>query len=154
MIKRPSVLSFRLENYGPAGSHRAATSDRAELRAAIAALECQLWGTEGWYTVTVATDSTYVVDGITDWVPRWKLRQWTKATGEDVANKDLWKRLLQLVNEQGQAGCEVSFWHIRREDNEQADRFAKLGATYPEKDAYHRCCLEKSEANFRPYIPE
>jgi len=139
-VEHPSVLTFRLENYGPDGYHHVATSNRAELRAATAALECRLWGTEGWQIVTIATDSTYVVEGITKWVPRWRLRQWIKATGEEVANKDLWTRLLHLVNEQAQAGCEVGFWHIDRNLNHRADRYARLGATHSEVDVYKRRC--------------
>jgi ribonuclease HI len=154
LIQRPSALTFRLENYGPDRSYHVATSNRAELRAATAALECQMWGTEGWHTATIATDSTYVVEGITKWVPRWQLRQWTKATGEEVANKDLWKRLIHLVNRQAEAGCEVCFWHVSREHNERADRHAKLGATKPETNTYDPCWLEKDERDFRPRISE
>lgn len=79
-----SSWSFRLENQGPDGNYYAATSNRAELRAATAALEGRLWGTEGWRYVTIATDSTYVVKGITEWVPNWKFHQWTKSTGEEI----------------------------------------------------------------------
>ena len=79
-----SSWSFRLENQGPNGNYYAATSNRAELRAATAALEGRLWGTEGWRYVTIATDSTYVVKGFTEWVPNWKFHQWTKSTGEEI----------------------------------------------------------------------
>lgn len=88
-VTHPSVIRFRLEDYGWDGNYHVATSNRAELRAATAALESRLWGTERWRYVTIATDSTYVVDGITDWVIKWKARDWSKSTGEAVANKDL-----------------------------------------------------------------
>ena len=83
----PSISMFRLENQGPDGNYHAPTSNRAELRAAAAALEARLWGKEGWRCVNIATDSVYVVQGITEWVPTWKARQWTKSNGEDVATK-------------------------------------------------------------------
>jgi len=128
-----------------------ATSNRAELRAAIAALECRFWGTEGWTHVTIATDSTYVVNGITEWVPKWKARQWTKATGEDVANKDLWMMLLRLVNKQARKGCSVRFWHISRIHNEQADQLAKSAANSREKEDYRTRDLGKIEAHFHAH---
>jgi ribonuclease HI len=148
----PSGLCFRLENRGWDGNIYAATSNRAELRAATAAPECRLWGTEGWRQATIATDSTYVVDGITDWVVKWQARDWTKSTGEDVANKDLWKRLLHLVNEQTHHGCEVIFWHINRAYNDQADRWAKSAADRPEIEEYKEFDLVETEATYRPRI--
>ena len=108
-----------------------------------------MWGTEGWRTVTIATDSTYVVEGITDWVARWKSQQWTKMTGEDVANVDLWKRLLRLLNKQAERGCEVRFWHIAREHNVQADELARKGAENRRRDAYKVCDLTRAEASRR-----
>ena len=148
----PSGISFRLEHRGCDGRYYVATSNRAELRAATAALECRLWGTEGWSCATIATDSTYVVEGITDWVVKWKAQQWTKRTGEDVANRDLWERLLYLVNEQARNGCQVRFWHINRAFNDQADRWAKRGADQPEADGYSVINLEESQGGYRPYI--
>jgi len=150
----PSIYVFRLENQGPDGNYHAATSNRAELRAATAALEGRLWGTEGWRYVNIATDSTYVVKGITEWVPNWKARQWTKPTGEDVANKDLWMRLLDLVNKQARTGCEVRFWHINRGHNAEADKWAKAGACRPDVERYEECDLEQSAAKYRPRIME
>jgi ribonuclease HI len=149
-----SSWNFRLENQGPDGNYHAATSNRAELRAATAALEAQLWGTEGWRFVTIATDSTCVVKGITEWVPNWRARQWTKATGEDVANKYLWMLLLSLVNKQARKGCEVRFWHINRENNTKADMWAKAGATKPEVDRYWGWDLVQLEAAYRPRVME
>jgi ribonuclease HI len=122
------------------------------LRAATAALESRLWGTEGWRYVNIATDSTYVVKGITEWVPKWKARQWTKATGEDVANKDLWILLLGLVNKQARKGCEVRFWHIDRGLNTLADEWAKVGASHYEVDRYKEWDLAQLEALYRPRI--
>lgn len=147
-----SSLNFRLEDQGPDGSYHTATSNRAELRAAVAALEIRLWGTEGWRFVTIATDSIYVVKGITEWVPKWKARQWTKATGENVANKDLWMLLLGLVNKQARKGCEVRFWHINREDNAQADMWAKAGAIHPAVDKYEEFDLVQLENEYCPRV--
>ena len=80
-------------------------------------------------------ESTAIVDGITDWVDKWKDRQWTKSSSEDGANRDLWARRLHLVNKQARKGCEERFWHLSRALNERADRWPKLGAEY---SAFHR----------------
>lgn len=150
----PSIYVFRLENQESDGNYHAAISNRAELRAATAALECRLWGTEGWRYDNIATDSTYVVKVITEWVPNWKARQWTKLIGEDVANKDLWMRLLGLVNKQACNGCEVWFWHVSRGHNTETDKWAGAGACQPDVERYEECDLEQSAARYRPRIME
>lgn len=61
---------------GPSGLTSRQTSNRAELRAVIAALQYRVWyhrkyGTkpgEGREKVIIATDSQYVVLGITEWI--------------------------------------------------------------------------------------
>lgn len=86
------------------------------------------------------------MNGITAWVHRWKARGWTKATGEDVVNKDLWVMLLHLVNKQAHAGCEVRFWHISRTRNTQADHRAQVGADLSEEEDYRARDLVRTEA--------
>ncbi|KLD71200.1 ribonuclease H, partial [Xanthomonas hyacinthi DSM 19077] len=65
------------------------TNNRMELMAAIMALEtlsepCQ---------IVLHTDSQYVRQGITEWMPGWVRRQWKTAGGDPVKNRDLWERL-------------------------------------------------------------
>ena len=43
--------------------------------------------------VTLTTDSTYVMKGITEWIRNWKQRGWKTAAKKPVANVDLWQRL-------------------------------------------------------------
>lgn len=65
------------------------TNNRMELEAAIVGLS----NASG--DITVHTDSSYVINGITKWVNGWKRNGWmTKAKGE-VLNKDLWERLVE-----------------------------------------------------------
>lgn len=65
--------------------------------------------------------------------------------GEIVANVDLWKRLLRLLNDQAERGCEVHFWHISREHNVQADQLARIEAERSKRDAYKARDLTRSE---------
>lgn len=72
------------------GSESNTTNNRMELTAVIKALEL----TEG--PVEIFTDSQYVKNGITIWSIRWMSNGWKSSTGR-VKNQDLWKRLLELV---------------------------------------------------------
>lgn len=65
------------------------TNNRMELMAAIQALEALTRPCE----VTLNTDSKYVLQGITEWLPNWKRRGWKTASRHPVKNEDLWRRL-------------------------------------------------------------
>jgi len=43
--------------------------------------------------VELYTDSKYVLDGVTAWMPKWRLNGWKTATKKPVANQDLWQQL-------------------------------------------------------------
>lgn len=69
------------------------TNNRMELTAVISALESNLSERE----MTIYTDSAYVVSGITRWVIGWKKNKWKTSQKEDVLNKDLWERLVDVT---------------------------------------------------------
>ena len=71
------------------GGDPATTNNRMELFAAISALEALPEGSR----VTLYTDSTYVRDGITSWLPRWVQNGWRTSDRKPVKNQDLWRRL-------------------------------------------------------------
>ncbi len=74
------------------GAEGATTNNRMELQAAIAALEyVQDW--EPTDTITLHSDSQYVLKGITQWIKGWKRKGWKTAQGKPVLNKDLWQVL-------------------------------------------------------------
>ncbi|KAI1841654.1 hypothetical protein JX265_009331 [Neoarthrinium moseri] len=114
-----------LEREGPYGQVFPHTSERAELRAVIAALEWRYWYREGWEAIVIATNSTYVVDGATNCVKGWLDNDWWTADGFKVENRDLWKYLLQLLRLYGMHGCEVMLWRIESMYNGRADQLAK-----------------------------
>ncbi len=65
------------------------TNNRMELSAA-----CEALGkVKGDDLITIHTDSSYVVNGITKWVHGWKRNGWKTKTKDDVLNKDLWMEL-------------------------------------------------------------
>lgn len=109
------------------GGENPTTNNRMELLAAIKALEtlkrsCQ---------VELHTDSQYLRQGITQWLPNWKRKNWKTAGGSAVKNKDLWQRL----DEQAARHDIEWYWvkgHAGDPGNEKADELANLGVTDPE----------------------
>lgn len=125
----PQIISDRLENRGPFGDNSIQSSNRAELRAVIAALRFRHWPIEGFNTMTIATDSEYVVQGSTKWAKAWSRYGWKTRGGTDVKNKDLWEMLLAEVERLYYYGLSVNFWRIPREWNQTADVAAKKAAS-------------------------
>lgn len=74
------------------GNEAQTTNQRMELTAVLRALEA-LPG-----HVQVVSDSTYVVNCFRDkWWRGWRARGWKNSKGEQVANQDIWKPLIELV---------------------------------------------------------
>lgn len=71
------------------GGEPATTNNRMELMAAIAALEALTRPCK----VALTTDSRYVMQGIEEWVPKWRANGWKTADKKPVKNQDLWERL-------------------------------------------------------------
>jgi ribonuclease HI len=101
------------------GGEATTTNNRMELMAAIAGLEALKRRSR----VRLTTDSRYVKDGLTQWLPRWQARNWQTVDKKPVKNVDLWQRLaaaaarhdLQLHWVRGHTG------HV---ENERADALA------------------------------
>src|SRR5580658_7202740 len=101
------------------GGEAATTNNRMELMAAIMALEALTKPSH----VKLHTDSQYVKDGITKWLPQWEARGWKTADKKPVKNVDLWQRLREAMKPH-----EVEFiWvrgHSGHPENERADALA------------------------------
>ncbi|KAH6647790.1 hypothetical protein BKA67DRAFT_398129 [Truncatella angustata] len=112
------TIGFPLEHCGPGGELHDPTSNRAKLRAVIAALEFRPWHVEGWHRIVIATNLKYVVDGAVSFMPLWVRRRWRSARGgrRMVANRDLWEELHGAIENLRKHGTEVSFWLITRKD--------------------------------------
>ena len=70
------------------GFEPATTNNRMELLAAIGALETL----KRPMPVRLHTDSNYLRNGITTWLPAWKSHGWRTADKKPVKNQDLWQR--------------------------------------------------------------
>ncbi|KAK0746074.1 hypothetical protein B0T18DRAFT_438143 [Schizothecium vesticola] len=142
-----NVMSGRLEEEGPFGDTYLATSNRAGLRAVVAALRLCDWQGDGFDDITIATDSTYIVDGTTSWTQAWFRNGWKTGAGQDVKNKDLWELIQAEVEIWAKRGLTVKFWRIPREWNTGAKCAAKAVAnkTASASDWILVLCLEHED---------
>lgn len=104
------------------GGEAATTNNRMELTAAIRALEAL----KRPCRVALYTDSQYVRQGITEWLPNWVARGWKTADRKPVKNQDLWQRLDALAREH-QVEWHWVKGHAGHPENERADELARRG---------------------------
>jgi ribonuclease HI len=104
------------------GGEPLTTNNRMELTAAIEALTALKKPCE----VELHTDSKYLMQGMTEWLPGWKARGWRTADRKPVKNDDLWMRL-----DEARRRHKVRWrWvkgHAGHELNERADALANRG---------------------------
>ena len=99
------------------------TNNRMELMAAIAGLEAL----NEPCTIMLQTDSQYVRQGITEWMPGWVRRHWKTAGGDPVKNRDLWERL-HAATARHQIDWRWVKGHSGDPDNERVDVLARTAA--------------------------
>jgi ribonuclease HI len=99
------------------------TNNKMELSGAIAALE-KIADVPG--AVRMFTDSTYLIQGITQWVWGWRKKGWRTAAGGEVLNRDLWERLFGLTGARGPKGIDWHWvrGHVGTAGNERCDEIA------------------------------
>lgn len=119
-----AVLRWRNEEYEIWGSETHTTNNRMELTAAIKALE----SLKRPVKVVLYTDSTYVKEGITNWLPTWKARNWKTAAKKPVKNVDLWQVLEEVVDKHDVKWSWVK-GHAGHPENERADALARRGVS-------------------------
>jgi len=101
------------------GAETATTNNRMELTAAIEALRAL----KRPCRVQLTTDSQYVRQGITEWLPNWKRRGWKTADRKPVKNVDLWQAL-EEATERHEVAWHWVRGHSGHPENEQADALA------------------------------
>jgi ribonuclease HI len=117
-----AILRWRGSEREMCGGEPMTTNNRMEMMAAIQALETLKRPVHA----KLHTDSQYLRDGITQWLPRWKKNGWRTADKKPVKNIDLWQRLDEAL-----AHHNVEFiWvrgHAGHPENERADELARRG---------------------------
>lgn len=102
------------------GGEAQTTNNRMELMATIAALEAL----RGSCDVVLTTDSQYVRQGITEWLPGWVRRGWKTSGGGAVKNRDLWERQAQAATRHAVDWRWVK-GHSGHPENERVDQLAR-----------------------------
>jgi ribonuclease HI len=100
------------------------TNNRMEMMAAIAGLEAL----KRPCRVRVTTDSQYLYKGITEWIHGWRKKGWKNSKKEEVANRDLWERLLELTSKH-QVEWHWVRGHNGHPENERCDELARAAIT-------------------------
>lgn len=98
------------------------TNNKMELKAAIEGLNAL----KQPCAVTLHTDSTYVLKGITEWMPNWKKRNWKTASKKPVQNIELWQALDKAA-QRHQVDWRWVKGHSGDPGNDKADQLANLG---------------------------
>ena len=103
------------------GGIKNTTNNQMELTAVIEALKIIKKSSK----IEIFTDSKYVLNGFTEWLPNWIKNNWKTTNKKSVKNIELWKLLHELAVQH-----EIHWnWvkgHSLNEFNEEADRIAVL----------------------------
>lgn len=118
-----AILQWQDNERALSGGVPDTTNNRMELRAAIEGLKALTRP----MSVELYTDSKYVMNGVTDWMPRWKRNGWQTAAKKPVANQDLWQELDAAI------GAHDISWHWVKGHsgdplNERCDDLARAAA--------------------------
>ncbi|KAJ0285022.1 hypothetical protein COL940_003714 [Colletotrichum noveboracense] len=131
---------FRVDS-GPAHPH---TNQRAELHAAIAALD-----TVKPFCEKGDIGSSYIVEAVgggkrgqSPYMEMWMANGFRTAQGLSIKNLDLWRDVLQRLRDVQNLGSFVEFWLVSKAENQEARELAAAGQS-------RRAAAEEMMASFR-----
>lgn len=122
VLRHPASQSEKEGSGGQANT----TNNRMELMAVISGLEALTRTSE----VEVITDSKYVAQGCSEWMPNWKKNGWRrreKGSWKPVKNVELWQRLDALLARH-RVRFTVVKGHSGHPENERCDELAVAAA--------------------------
>lgn len=115
-----AILKYGTAEKVMSGGAAETTNNRMELLGVISALEAL----KEPCRVELYSDSKYVIDALEKrWVWSWQKRGWIKSDKKPALNRDLWERLLPLVEKHEM----VYHWikgHAETEENNRCDELA------------------------------
>jgi ribonuclease HI len=117
-------------SYGLLSDSLPQTSTRAEIEALCQAIEivCEITDRDFKLShIKIATDSSFLVDAMSQWMERWIENDGAGSNGRQVAHFGVLKQLhdkLDYMEYSDEGGREVQFWHVPREMNREADALA------------------------------
>ncbi|KAF7718360.1 Uncharacterized protein PECH_001045 [Penicillium ucsense] len=125
--------------------HERSTSQIAELLACKTALDLledryetttghPLYGDRP--NVVIKSDSAYLVQGITEYMPKWIQNGYINSSGRPVENQELWREVDRLLTMLETGGMCIKFWLVSRDKNKEADDLARWALRNPESKRY------------------
>jgi len=119
-----AVLRFNQHELELNGGFAPTTNNRMEVLAAIEGLQILTEPCK----VNLYTDSRYLRDAVEKrWLAGWQRNGWQTSQKKPVKNKDLWQRLLPLL-EKHDVSLHWVQGHAGNPDNERCDELAKTAA--------------------------
>mgnify|MGYP006356654633 FL=1 len=107
------------------GGFNDVTNNEMELLAVLKALTYLTRADQPIKRIEILTDSTYVLKGITEWMPNWVKKGWRTASGGPVKNVSLWQAINNLDLRS------VTFTKVKGHSgdvgNDMADKLANQG---------------------------
>ena len=108
------------------------TNNVGEIQAIVRAirLACEMKNVR---KLQINTDSEFTINSVTKWMSGWKKKGWRKADGKEVANKEDFMILDEVLQKAKDIEkVEIKWQHVRGhagvEGNEEADKLAVAGA--------------------------
>lgn len=105
------------------GSDANTTNQRMEVTAAIKGLEALRFPC----MVELFSDSKYVTEGISKWLPEWQRSSWRNSSRKPVKNQDLWQTLAVLLAKHS-VNTHWVRGHSGHPENERCDKMAQAEA--------------------------
>ena len=109
------------------GGMRETTNNQMEMIAVIEGLQALRRRT----TVELVSDSSYVLKGISDWLPNWKKNGWRRREGSQwkpIKNEELWRIIDELAGQHHLVLTHVR-GHSGHPENERCDQLAVSEST-------------------------
>lgn len=116
-----AILRYGTVEKELSGGESETTNNRMELTAVIEALKAL----KKPCNIVLYTDSRYVMDGVNEWMPNWKVNGWrTSNKKTPVKNIDLWQTLESLLEKHKIKWVWVK-GHNGHLENERVDKLAR-----------------------------
>ena len=119
-------------------SEPATTNNRMALRSVIEAFTA-LSRRGNSYRVVFTSDSKYIVEGMKEWLPAWKARDWKKKNGP-ILNLELWKEADDIVS-----AHETHWRWVRGHNGQPQNEYANFLATRAAAEQSNSDGLRQSE---------
>ena len=114
----------RVKELGGGAAHT--TNNRMEMTAALEGLKCLAAAQKvSSKKISIYTDSTYLIRGMSQWIFGWIRNNWKNAEGKEITNRDLWEALRAIVDKHK---FEIDWHYVRGHvgtpGNERCDEIA------------------------------